>query len=203
MGSHGTPWRSCLVCLLAASTWAGVAARLAPSLNASADLLDLDAPHEWQPCARGLHTSDMTLCFLGGALCPAPLFGEEGPLGLTAPFHRRDPHKDLFPLNLRDIIGLTLASLALALAASGGLGGGGILVPLYLIVLSELLLLRPMSGGGQHSRSWLHDKCPTFSTLLPIEPALHPAFISQRSPPPVPFLSHQGLTPTARWRCPM
>uniref|UniRef100_A0A1D2ABD3 Uncharacterized protein n=2 Tax=Auxenochlorella protothecoides TaxID=3075 RepID=A0A1D2ABD3_AUXPR len=135
MGSHGTPWRSCLVCLLAASTWAGVAARLAPSLNASADLLDLDAPHEWQPCARGLHTSDMTLCFLGGALCPAPLFGEEGPLGLTAPFHRRDPHKDLFPLNLRDIIGLTLASLALALAASGGLGGGGILVPLYLIVL--------------------------------------------------------------------
>ncbi|RMZ57649.1 hypothetical protein APUTEX25_001849 [Auxenochlorella protothecoides] len=77
----------------------------------------------------------MTLCFLGGALCPAPLVGEEGPLGLTAPFHRRDPHKDLFPLNLRDIIGLTLASLALALAASGGLGGGGILVPLYLIVL--------------------------------------------------------------------
>lgn len=55
----------------------------------------------------------------------------------------RTAHKPLFPLSVRDIIGLTLAALGLALSASGGLGGGGILVPLYLIVLREF-------GWGVH-----------------------------------------------------
>ena len=43
-------------------------------------------------------------------------------------------HKDLFPLDLSDYIGTILVALGLLVAASGGIGGGGILVPLYILV---------------------------------------------------------------------
>jgi hypothetical protein len=43
-------------------------------------------------------------------------------------------HKDLFPLSRADIIGLVLAVVGLMLAAGGGIGGGGILVPLYVLI---------------------------------------------------------------------
>lgn len=46
-------------------------------------------------------------------------------------------HKALLPLSRGDALGLAAASLALLLAASGGIGGGAILVPLYLMVLGE------------------------------------------------------------------
>jgi hypothetical protein len=41
----------------------------------------------------------------------------------------------LFPLTPREIMGFFLASLALCLGASGGLGGGGIVVPVYILVM--------------------------------------------------------------------
>jgi uncharacterized membrane protein YfcA len=43
-------------------------------------------------------------------------------------------HKDLFPLNNNDIIGTVLCVVGLMIAASGGIGGGGILVPLLILV---------------------------------------------------------------------
>ena len=43
-------------------------------------------------------------------------------------------HKDLFPLDLSDYIGTFLVAMGLLVAASGGIGGGGILVPLYILV---------------------------------------------------------------------
>ena len=43
-------------------------------------------------------------------------------------------HKNLIPLNDSDMIGSLLVILGLMLAASGGIGGGGILVPLLIIV---------------------------------------------------------------------
>ena len=43
-------------------------------------------------------------------------------------------HKDLFPLDHSDIVGTILVGLGLMIAASGGVGGGGILVPLLIIV---------------------------------------------------------------------
>jgi len=46
-----------------------------------------------------------------------------------------EPHKDLFPLSARDVIGMLLAIIGLMIAAGGGIGGGGILVPLYILVL--------------------------------------------------------------------
>ena len=43
--------------------------------------------------------------------------------------------KPLFPLSRFDLVGTTGAFLACAIAAGAGLGGGGLLVPLYMIVL--------------------------------------------------------------------
>ena len=42
----------------------------------------------------------------------------------------------LFPLDEQEIIGYLIASAALTLGASGGIGGGGIVVPVYLLVRS-------------------------------------------------------------------
>ena len=41
---------------------------------------------------------------------------------------------DLFPLELPDYIGFGCAVLGLMLAAGGGIGGGGILVPIYILL---------------------------------------------------------------------
>lgn len=43
-------------------------------------------------------------------------------------------HKDLFPLDDSDYWGIVLVTLGLMIAASGGIGGGGILVPLFILV---------------------------------------------------------------------
>lgn len=43
-------------------------------------------------------------------------------------------HKDLFPMTWTDGIGTILVTLGLLVAASGGLGGGCIIVPLYILV---------------------------------------------------------------------
>jgi hypothetical protein len=46
-----------------------------------------------------------------------------------------DEHKPLFPLDASDYIGFLCGSLGLMLAAGGGIGGGGMLVPLYILVM--------------------------------------------------------------------
>jgi hypothetical protein len=59
------------------------------------------------------------------------------PSSATSFFHRilnSTPHKPLFPLDFTDIVGTILVSVALLIAASGGIGGGGILVPLFILV---------------------------------------------------------------------
>jgi uncharacterized membrane protein YfcA len=43
-------------------------------------------------------------------------------------------HKDLYPLDTSDYVGTMLVGLGLMIAASGGIGGGGILVPLLILV---------------------------------------------------------------------
>jgi hypothetical protein len=46
-----------------------------------------------------------------------------------------DGHKPLLPLGARDYIGLLAAALAILLASGSGIGGGGLLVPVFLLVL--------------------------------------------------------------------
>jgi len=44
-------------------------------------------------------------------------------------------HKNLLPLDWSDYMGVLFASVGLMIAAGGGIGGGGILVPLYILIL--------------------------------------------------------------------
>ena len=44
-------------------------------------------------------------------------------------------HASLFPLSSSDRIGFALAICGLMIAAGGGIGGGGILVPIYILVM--------------------------------------------------------------------
>jgi len=44
-------------------------------------------------------------------------------------------HKELFPFSTRDALGFFFATLGLMVAAGGGIGGGGLLVPIYILVL--------------------------------------------------------------------
>eukprot|EP00884_Botryococcus_braunii_P020092 jgi/Botrbrau1/6767/Bobra.0057s0003.1 len=50
-------------------------------------------------------------------------------------FGEEDEHKPLWPLNWRDISTFIVAILALFIAAGGGIGGGGVLVPLFILAL--------------------------------------------------------------------
>lgn len=51
---------------------------------------------------------------------------------LTDPVTR---HKVLFPMDSSDWIGISCAVLGLMIAAGGGIGGGGMLVPIYVLVM--------------------------------------------------------------------
>ena len=71
---------------------------------------------------------------------------EDGPTWLSSSLPRvllrklvDDPtleeHKPLLPLSANDYVGFTLATIGLMIAAGGGIGGGGILVPIYILVM--------------------------------------------------------------------
>jgi len=44
-------------------------------------------------------------------------------------------HKDLFPLGTTDYLGLFFSTLGLMIAAGGGVGGGGVLVPIFILIM--------------------------------------------------------------------
>jgi len=44
-------------------------------------------------------------------------------------------HKDLFPLGTTDYLGLFCSTIGLMIAAGGGVGGGGVLVPIFILVM--------------------------------------------------------------------
>jgi len=47
-------------------------------------------------------------------------------------------HDSLIPLQISDFVGFACAALGLIIAAGGGIGGGGILVPIYILILGFL-----------------------------------------------------------------
>ncbi|KAI2502955.1 sulfite exporter TauE/SafE [Fragilaria crotonensis] len=46
-----------------------------------------------------------------------------------------DDHAPLFPLSASDYVGFAFATIGLLIAAGGGIGGGGILVPIFILVM--------------------------------------------------------------------
>lgn len=65
-----------------------------------------------------------------------PYFTDDESGELILEEHHHGPgHKKLHPINGWDLAGVGLACIGLMIAAAGGIGGGGILVPLYILVL--------------------------------------------------------------------
>lgn len=100
--------------------------------------------------------------------------GGDGGKGSDEPL----PHKPLLPLAPRDVLAVALASAALLLAASGGIGGGAILVPVNLMLLGEWLGLRGAASAARND---------IFACLVPSPPActVPPHIQINASPPPV------------------
>jgi hypothetical protein len=56
----------------------------------------------------------------------------------TTKFNSPSDHPPLLPLEPTDVLGFTLAAFGLILASGGGIGGGGMLVPIYILVMGFL-----------------------------------------------------------------
>lgn len=77
--------------------------------------------------------------------------------------HVDAPHKPLWPLDARDGVALTCALIALAVAALGGVGGGGVLLPIYILVLDfhlkeAVALANATILGGAIANVWFGSR---------------------------------------------
>lgn len=75
------------------------------------------------------------LCTAGVSTYASSLLHESALFGLSKPAK----HKALWPLSSTDFWAFGLAAVAIFIAAGGGIGGGGILVPLFASILGQLL----------------------------------------------------------------
>jgi len=63
-------------------------------------------------------------------------------------------HKKLSPVEWQDIVGFVAVAASLVLAASGGVGGGGLLIPIFMLIMGEAgwastqLLLMALPGNS-------------------------------------------------------
>lgn len=100
----------------------------------------------WKGVAGEYHVPFRAIRRLTGGISPPappghPYFtdDESTPIidGESSPEHGHGHawHKPLHPIDGWDIAGVALACIGLMIAAAGGIGGGGILVPLYILVL--------------------------------------------------------------------
>lgn len=71
----------------------------------------------------------------GGKTAAGSTAGGEPAGGAHDAPHHHEEHKPLFPLDWTDYLGFVCASFGLMLAAGGGIGGGGMLVPLYILIM--------------------------------------------------------------------
>lgn len=81
---------------------------------------------QYQEVSFGMNASDdndtaLTRLLVDSRVSPHPVYSEE--------------HDPLFPLTNKDYVGFGCAILGLMIAAGGGIGGGGILVPIYILIL--------------------------------------------------------------------
>ena len=90
------------------------------------------------------------------------LIGEE-----SSHKHKKDifseEHKPLHPLDSNDYTGFLCATLGLMVAAGGGIGGGGILVPIYILVMGfspkhAIPLSNITVFGGACANTYLNSK---------------------------------------------
>ena len=100
------------------------------------------AKHRQQARARALAEEAHGSCVPPQTVGTSTLFSSqfyellEGPLGHNT---KDEDHKRLWPLSARDVAGFLIAAVGLFIAAGGGLGGGGILVPVYILLIGARL----------------------------------------------------------------
>jgi len=89
---------------------------------------------------------------------------EEGVTEQTYVIHnKQNDLKPWYAMTLRDCIGLSAATVGLILAAGGGIGGGGILVPIYILIMDyPVKIAIPLSSvtvlGGAISNNILNAR---------------------------------------------
>ena len=71
--------------------------------------------------AYDVNDTTATRLLVESGVSPNPVYSEE--------------HDPLFPLSNKDYIGFFCAIIGLMIAAGGGIGGGGILVPIYILIM--------------------------------------------------------------------
>jgi uncharacterized membrane protein YfcA len=81
------------------------------------------------------NTSDYDTRYLEGEEVFGDYFDFEQPVVATQKRYYEEHHDHLFPLTTKDAIGFACAIVGLMIAAGGGIGGGGILVPIYILVM--------------------------------------------------------------------
>lgn len=182
------PWRRLLALLLVASSCRG-----APESHEGGSL-PLAAQQPWlpplPPCRDALGS---LACTLAGGWCPAHEAGlqhsrcsdgsggcsngtSNGSSNGTQPGPQQ--HKPLRPLDRTDWLGLGTAAVALLLAATGDIGGGAILVPIYLMVLGERMFFGCCFPNAdmpaQLPAAGPSPRLPALSTSHSIPTCLHP-----------------------------
>jgi uncharacterized membrane protein YfcA len=99
-------------------------------------IVSIGATLAWLPFESATNnTSDYDTRYLKGE----EVFGEhfeEQPVAAPQERFYEEIHDHLFPLDTADRIGFACAIVGLMIAAGGGIGGGGILVPIYILVMN-------------------------------------------------------------------
>lgn len=114
-----------------------------PTPTSDERLLVSQGPHYREAFCAGLRPTKLAVglaALAGVALMAAESHTIAGGAGARRLLEVSDfaYHKDLLPLDSWDGAAAVFASLGLIIAAGGGIGGGGILVPIYILVLSFL-----------------------------------------------------------------
>ena len=96
------------------------------------------------------------------------LIGEESSSSSSSAYKQKkdifsEEHKPLHPLDSNDYTGFLCATLGLMVAAGGGIGGGGILVPIYILVMGfspkhAIPLSNITVFGGACANTYLNSK---------------------------------------------
>lgn len=105
------------------------------SLFSSSPLFRRRASTPRAPPGRPYFTDDEDAMLEAAAAAGRDEQQEHGGGGSSGGHHGHYWHKPLHPIDGWDLTGVGLACIGLMIAAAGGIGGGGILVPLYILVL--------------------------------------------------------------------
>ena len=137
--------RAALVCVVLSLAVAAARPHRGSQLSAA-------AKHRLHTHARGLTEQAHGLHATPQTVGCSTLFSSRFYVVLEAPLGHNtkdEDHKRLWPLNARDVAGFLIAAAGLFIAAGGGLGGGGILVPVYILLLgARLAVCAPPCSGS-------------------------------------------------------